>query len=175
VKYAKTKPGQATPEHLEARGMMLNAALMGAVSFQKGLGVTHSCAHALSTVCDMHHGTANGIMLDACMEFNAKAVPDRFKEMAHALRLPGGSPGAFIAWTKSFKKKLGIPMTLSEAGVTKEHLPKLLDIAEKDACHPSNPVAVTRKDFEKIFLKALGKGGKKASGKKSPAKKKPKK
>ena len=157
VKFAKTHPGKATPEHLEARGMMLNAAMMGAISFQKGLGVTHSCAHALSTVCDMHHGTANGIMLDVCMEFNAKAVPERFKEMAHALRLPGGSPKAFLSWIPRFKKKLGIPANLSGSGVTREHLSKLLDVAEKDGCHPSNPVAVTRKDFEKLFLKALGK------------------
>ena len=30
------------PAHVEARGEMLNAAMMGAVAFQKGLGVTHS-------------------------------------------------------------------------------------------------------------------------------------
>src|SRR5690606_35655535 len=43
-------------EHLRARGLMLNAGLMGGVAFQKGLGVTHSMAHSLSTVCDLHHG-----------------------------------------------------------------------------------------------------------------------
>jgi len=32
----------ASSDHLRARGMMLNAALMGGVAFQKGLGVTHS-------------------------------------------------------------------------------------------------------------------------------------
>ena len=39
---------------LDARHDMLNAAMMGAVAFQKGLGAVHSCAHALSTVCDLH-------------------------------------------------------------------------------------------------------------------------
>ncbi|MCC7440485.1 MAG: iron-containing alcohol dehydrogenase, partial [Bdellovibrionales bacterium] len=174
VKHAAKIPGKSTPEHLEARGMMLNASMMGAVAFQKGLGVNHSLAHALSTVADMHHGTANAIVLDVCMEHNAKAVPQRFKEMARALGLPGGSPGAFIAWIKSMKKKLGMPATLSEAGVTKDQIQKLVDVAEKDGCHPSNPVAITRKDFEKLFLKALGKpkkGAGKAKGIKKPAKK----
>ena len=159
--FAKTHLGKSTPEHLEARGMMLNASMMGAVAFQKGLGVTHSCAHALSTVSDLHHGTANGIMLDACMAHNAKSVPERFKEMAHALRLPGGSPQSFLKWIAQLKKKLGVPLTLSDAGVAKSDFPKLIAVAEKDVCHPSNPVAITRKDFEKLFASSLGKAKKK--------------
>ena len=51
--------------------------MMGATAFQKELGVTHSCAHALSTVCDTHHGLANGIMLPAAMRFNLEAEPDK--------------------------------------------------------------------------------------------------
>ena len=43
-------------DHLDARGRMLVAAAMGAVSFQKDLGVVHSMAHPLSTVCGLHHG-----------------------------------------------------------------------------------------------------------------------
>ena len=58
------------PEHRQARAGMLNAALMGGVAFQKGLGVTHSLAHALSTVCDLHHGLVNGICLPYAMSFN---------------------------------------------------------------------------------------------------------
>jgi alcohol dehydrogenase class IV len=161
TKYAKTHAGKATPEHLEARGMMLNASMMGAVAFQKGLGVTHSCAHALSTVKDLHHGTANGIMLDACMAHNARAVPERFKEMARALGLPGASPKAFLKWIAQLKKKLGVPLTLADAGVTAADLPKLIEVAEKDVCHPSNPVGITRKDFEKLFKASLGKAKKK--------------
>ena len=51
---------------------MLNAAMMGAVAFQKGLGVTHSLAHALSTVCDLHHGLVNGVAIPYAMAFNAE-------------------------------------------------------------------------------------------------------
>ncbi|MBL7714394.1 MAG: iron-containing alcohol dehydrogenase [Bdellovibrionales bacterium] len=158
--HAKKNLGKATPEHIEARGMMLNAAMMGAAAFQKGLGVNHSCAHALSTVADLHHGTANGIMLDACMAHNAKAVPERFKEMAHALRLPGGKPAAFLKWVAKLKKQLELPLTLADANVDASKIPALVDVAEKDVCHPSNPVAITRKDFEKLFKASLGKAKK---------------
>jgi len=60
---------------LEARTQMLVAAAMGAVAFQKDLGATHSLAHPLSTVCGLHHGTANALCLPAVMKFNAQARP----------------------------------------------------------------------------------------------------
>ncbi|MEJ7684782.1 MAG: iron-containing alcohol dehydrogenase [Segetibacter sp.] len=41
---------------LESRSKMLIASLMGAVAFQKGLGVVHSLAHPLSSLLDTHHG-----------------------------------------------------------------------------------------------------------------------
>ena len=49
---------------------MLMSSMMGAIAFQKDLGAVHSCAHALSTVADLHHGLANGIMIDHVMRFN---------------------------------------------------------------------------------------------------------
>jgi 4-hydroxybutyrate dehydrogenase len=48
---------------IDARGRMLVAAAMGAIAFQKDLGVVHSLAHPLSTLCGMHHGLANALCL----------------------------------------------------------------------------------------------------------------
>lgn len=155
VEFAK-KGNKKTKEHLESRKQMLNAAMMGAVAFQKGLGVTHSCAHALSTVCDMHHGLANGILLPYCMQFNQKGLNDRFKLMAQAVGLKTQTPAAFIKWIETLKKKIGIPKHLKDAGVKKEHTNDLVAIAVDDVCHPCNPRPVTKKDFEKIFKQAIG-------------------
>ena len=55
---------------VKSRSNMLIASLMGAVAFQKGLGVVHSLAHPLSTLIDTHHGLANAINLPYGMEFN---------------------------------------------------------------------------------------------------------
>ena len=79
---------------LAARSDMLMSSMMGAIAFQKDLGAVHSCAHALSTVADMHHGLANGIMIDHVMRFNLPAATDKLAELAHVARVPGGDTGS---------------------------------------------------------------------------------
>ncbi len=140
--------------YLAARMDMLHAAMMGAVAFQKGLGVTHSCAHALSTVCDLHHGLANGILLPYTMEFNFKGQAQKFKAIATRIGLKDGQ--SFIRWIHQLKKRIEIPTFLSEANVTKDHLDQLVDVAFSDGCHQCNPRPVLKKDLHKIFTIALG-------------------
>lgn len=151
-------------EHLEAatagdksaRQGMLDAAMMGAVAFQKGLGVNHSCAHALSTVADLHHGLANALMLPACMRFNLAAEPDRFLRLARAVDPTATSGSQFIEWIEGLSTRLGLPQTLHEVGIQRDQLPALLDVAQADPCHPSNPRPVTRADFEAMYLEVFG-------------------
>ncbi|MDE2290801.1 MAG: iron-containing alcohol dehydrogenase [Elusimicrobia bacterium] len=138
------------PKDLAARGDMMNAALMGAVAFQKGLGATHSFAHALSTVVDMHHGLANGIMIDAVMAFNRPACRAKFKLLEQA-----AGARDLVAWLRKLKKDVGIPATLKAAGVGKEHLPRLVETALADPCHQLNPRPVRRRDFERLFSASL--------------------
>ncbi|MEK6579995.1 MAG: iron-containing alcohol dehydrogenase, partial [Bdellovibrionota bacterium] len=105
------------PKDIEARGAMMMSSMMGAIAFQKGLGVTHSCAHSLSTVTDMHHGLANGIMIDFAMKHNLSEVPEKFKIMAQTAGLSGSSGEGFISWLTELKAKTGIPTHLTDAGV----------------------------------------------------------
>ncbi|HEX6766147.1 MAG TPA: iron-containing alcohol dehydrogenase, partial [Polyangiaceae bacterium] len=134
--------------HVEARGAMLNAAMMGAVAFQKGLGVTHSLAHALSTVCDLHHGLANGVAIPYAMAFNAEVEPGktRLGDLARIVRAEPGDAAGFIAWLSALKTKLGIPATLRDLGVGDQHLDRLVEIAVADGCHANNPRPVTKAD-----------------------------
>ena len=143
----------ANGNDLKARGDMLMASMMGAVAFQKGLGIVHSCAHALSAIVDMHHGLANGVMLDHALAFNLKAVPERFDRLANAVGLAKGSE--FIPWLKALKEQLKIPATLKAAGVSADKLEPLVKVAIADGCHPSNPVAVSEADFREIFSALL--------------------
>jgi alcohol dehydrogenase class IV len=144
------------PAHLEARADMLNAALMGGVAFQKGLGVTHSLAHALSTVCDLHHGLANGIAIPYAMRFNREASEQRLCDLSRAASADRSDADGFIDWLERLRAEIGIPSTLSAVGVRREHLPRLIDVAVGDACHPSNPRPVGRADFSALFGSALG-------------------
>lgn len=143
------------PSDVDARGSMLMASMMGAIAFQKGLGLTHSCAHALGTVADMHHGLANGVMIDYALKYNVSAVPERFEVMATTVGLKDTQPEAFIVWLRELKNELGIPKNLTAAGVAKDQVQKLSDIAIADACHPSNPRACTRDTFVQVFTEAL--------------------
>jgi alcohol dehydrogenase class IV len=147
------------PKNLQARSDMLMASMMGAVAFQKDLGATHSCAHALSTVADLHHGLANGIMIDYVMRFNQPVEIERFAHMAQAAGVARGSTGAsaqaFVEWLTALKREVGIPAKLGAVNVTREHLPKLLDVAVEDICHKTNPRPCSREDFAHLFEQAL--------------------
>jgi alcohol dehydrogenase class IV len=143
------------PAHDAARAGMLNAALMGGVAFQKGLGVTHSLAHALSTVCDLHHGLVNGICLPYAMAFNRDVARARLAELAHAAGASSETADGFIAWLVALKESVGIPRTLGDAGVSRAHLDRLVGIATGDVCHANNPKPVAVADFRALFEKAL--------------------
>jgi alcohol dehydrogenase class IV len=143
------------PRDLEARSQMLMASLMGAVAFQKDLGATHSCAHALSTVVDMHHGLANGIMIDHVMRFNLSACAERLAELGRVTSGQPSSAEAFIDWLRQLKSRIAIPARLSAAGVKAEHVDALVDAAFADGCHAANPRPCTRADFEQLFRAAL--------------------
>jgi alcohol dehydrogenase class IV len=142
------------PANVKARADMMMASMMGAVAFQKDLGAVHSCAHALGTVCDLHHGLANALMIDTVLAWNREAVPERFEELAHAAGVSGGGT-EFVPWLRALKRQLGFPARLSGAGVRREQVARLVDVASADVCHQTNPRPCTPADFERLFLEAL--------------------
>lgn len=142
-------------EHLAARSNMLDASLMGAVAFQKELGVTHSCAHALSTVADLHHGLANAIMLPAALRFNAPMVPGKMLRLARIIDPKADDGQLFIDWIITLRARTGIPADLAAVGVDKSKLGDLISIAVADGCHQYNPRPVSADDFRAIFTEAL--------------------
>ena len=139
---------------LAARTDMMMSSMMGAVAFQKDLGAVHACAHALGAVLDLHHGLANGVMLDHVMRFNLPAAPER---LAEAARVTGaGTTGAdFVAWLHALKQEIGIPARLGEVGVNPGHVGALVEVAVRDGCHRTNPRPCSAADFDQLFRAAL--------------------
>jgi alcohol dehydrogenase class IV len=142
------------PGNLQARSDMMMSSMMGSIAFQKDLGAVHSCAHALGAVCDLHHGLANALMIDTVLAWNHEAVPARFDELAHVCRVAGGG-AALVPWLRALKVGVGISGPLSAHGVTRDHLPRLVEIATADICHQTNPRACTAADFRRLFEAAL--------------------
>jgi alcohol dehydrogenase class IV len=142
------------PRNLGARSDMMMSSLMGAIAFQKDLGAVHSCAHALGTIVDMHHGLANGIMIDHVMRFNRDAAEAKMAELARVCGA-GDDAGDFIAWLGKLKESIGIPARLGGKGVTEADIPKLVEVAVNDTCHQTNPKPCSADDFRRIFAEAL--------------------
>ena len=148
-------------QDLEARGHMLVAAAMGAVAFQKDLGVVHSLAHPLSSICGMHHGLANALCLVACMRFCSARRPGLYRRVGQAAGLEvvalsdAEADRVTIAFVESFLKGLGLDKKLSQCGVKPEHLDALVTQAWEDPCHRTNAVPVTATDLRALYLAVL--------------------
>jgi alcohol dehydrogenase class IV len=141
-------------DDLEARGGMMKAAMMGALAFQKGLGACHSLAHPLSSECGLHHGLANALCLPAVVEFNESVVHEKLGRIARIFG-GNGSAGSCAAVLRDLRAAVGLPGRLSELGVEASVLPKLADLAFKDACHTSNPRPCTRDDLFGLYERAF--------------------
>jgi alcohol dehydrogenase class IV len=146
---------------LDARGKMLVAAAMGAVAFQKDLGVVHSMAHPLSSICGMHHGLANALCLVAGMKFCAARKPGLYRRVGIACGLDlANCPDAesderTIEFVVQFRAGLGLNTKLRDHGVKPEHLHALVKQAIEDPCHKTNAVPVTKGDFRELYLEVL--------------------
>jgi alcohol dehydrogenase class IV len=146
---------------IDARGKMLIAAAMGAVAFQKDLGVVHSLAHPLSTLCGMHHGLANALCLIAGMSFCAARRPGIYRRVGLGCGLDVMSDSDDVADRRTidllanFLAELGLAAKLHEHGVRADQLDALVEQAFDDPCHKTNVVPVTEADLRKLYLDVL--------------------
>ena len=127
-----------------------------------GLGIVHSMAHPLSAVYDIPHGKACAMLLTAVLKFNAPATGEKYREIARVMGVPNVDAmdeatyrQAAIDVIQKLADDVGIPKSLSEAGVKREDIPFLAESAFNDACTPGNPRDVTVDEiigiYESIF------------------------
>ena len=146
---------------LDARGKMLVAAAMGAIAFQKDLGATHSLAHPLSTLCGLHHGTANALCLPAVMKFNSQRKPGLYRRVGIACGLDVVTCGEAeadartIEFIEKLTAEVGLNQKLRDYGVKESQVEALSEQAILDGCHATNPVPVTKEDLKALYLAAL--------------------
>jgi 4-hydroxybutyrate dehydrogenase len=146
---------------IQARTNMMMASVMGAVAFQKGLGVVHSLAHPLSSIAGLHHGTTNGVLLPYVLEFNRTVVEDRIRDLAIAmdLKVSGLSvhdaATAAISHVRDLLSAVAVPQHLAALGIRQEMIPALSTKAMEDACHLLNPRPCTASDMTALYEAAL--------------------
>lgn len=147
-------PATNAPD-LQSRSKMLIASMMGAIAFQKGLGVVHSLAHPLSSLLDTHHGLANAVNIPYGMQFNIEGFEDKFRRIARTLELKEETGEAVVNYLFELNSQVNIPHKLKDIGVEEEHLNILADLAFADFAHPNNPKPVSRENFRNLYRQAL--------------------
>lgn len=123
-----------------------------------GLGIVHSMAHPLSAVYDIPHGKACAMLLTAVLKFNAPATGEKYREIARVMGVPNidamdeaAYRQAAIDVIQKLADDVGIPKSLSEAGVKREDIPFLAESAFNDACTPGNPRDVSLEEIIGIY------------------------
>jgi alcohol dehydrogenase class IV len=150
----------ADGQNLEARAQMQMAASMGAVAFQKDLGMVHSLAHPLSARHGTHHGLANALMLPDSMDFieaaNLTPAQQQRIQTIRTLFAEAGHAGDFLAdETRAWYTELGIKFGLKYHNIPADDLGNLADEAFLDTCHATNLIPVTRDDLAAVYQSAL--------------------
>ena len=123
-----------------------------------GLGIVHSMAHPLSAVYDIPHGKACAMLLTAVLKFNAPATGEKYREIARVMGVPNVDAmdeatyrQAAIDVIQKLADDVGIPKSLSEAGVKREDIPFLAESAFNDACTPGNPRDASLEEIISIY------------------------
>ena len=145
---------------LDARQNMLLAASMGAIAFQKGLGMVHSLAHPLSAEYGTHHGLANALLLPdslALIEQRASHVDQqqRIRDVHQIFTNAGLTAASLVQSVRLLIEKVGIQMGLDKQGIPAGDLPMLAELAFADGIHRTNMVPVTRDDLLAVYRSAF--------------------
>lgn len=147
---------------LEATENMLIASTLAGIAFsQTRLGNVHAMSHPVGAFFDVHHGTANAILLPYVMEFNLPARVDKFATLAAALGVDTSGLGPYEAAPLAIdavcelNQDLGIPDRLGQVGVQAR---SILPMARRTMQSPNvaiNPRKTTQEDIVQIFKNAV--------------------
>ena len=149
----------AVAGHYAGREAMSLGQYIAGMGFSNvGLGIVHSMAHPLSAVYDIPHGKACAMLLTAVLKFNAPATGEKYREIARVMGVPHVDTmdestyrQAAIDVIQKLADDVGIPKSLSEAGVKREDIPFLAESAFNDACTPGNPRDASKEEIIAIY------------------------
>lgn len=162
----------------KAREKMAHASTMAGMAFANAfLGVCHSMAHKLGAFHHIPHGTANALLINEVIRFNAAENPRkqaafpqykypnitfRYARIADYLGLTGSNDAekteALITAIEGLKKQLDIPSSIQEQGVPEakflENINEMCDQAFDDQCTGANPRYPLISEIKEMYLNA---------------------
>ncbi|MGD9949135.1 MAG: alcohol dehydrogenase-like regulatory protein ErcA [Desulfobulbus sp.] len=147
---------------VQLRAQVMLASLEAGLAFSNAsLGAVHAMAHSLGGLLDLPHGECNALLLDAVMQRNYEAVPERYNRIGEIFgvvvtELPEQERcRAILNAIVSFKRQLGFESGLGKRGVRLEDINLLSRKALADPCLVTNPCRLELADIEAIFEEAF--------------------
>ena len=140
--------------NIDARANMMSAALMGATSFQKGLGGIHALSHPIGAIFNTHHGTTNAVVMKNVIIFNKKEIEEKINLLTKYLELPNGFNG-FVEFIDFLCQKLNIPKNLNEIGVDKNQIELIASMAINDPTAGGNPIKLNYQNTLDLLRKCF--------------------
>jgi 4-hydroxybutyrate dehydrogenase len=140
---------------LDARTELMMGALQGGLTFQKGLGAVHALSHALGGLkaLKLHHGTLNAILMPPVLRANRDVAAAKIAKLEASIGL--GQSESLADALDDLNRRLGIPKTLSDMGVTQEVVAWTCERALADHSHQTNPRSLTAADYAEILQSVL--------------------
>jgi alcohol dehydrogenase class IV len=109
---------------------------MGGLAAGVPMGASHGIGYVLGAVFDVPHGHTSCIMLPSVMRWNKSANADAQALIANAMGHPGKDAGDVL---DAFIRGLGMPRSLSEVKIGKEHFDRIATQAMGTPWVPRNP------------------------------------
>lgn len=148
---------------LKYRDEMLMGSLLAGLAFNNTrLGNCHALSHPISAIYGVPHGVANAVLIPHVMEFNMKAVPELFADIAldmgenlEGLTMMEKAQKA-VDSVRLLAKDVGIPETFESFGIDEQNIKKMTEDALLSGNIKVNPRITTYDDVVELYKKAIG-------------------
>lgn len=148
--------------NMEARMSMAYASTLAGICIaNSSVGAVHGIAQSMGGVAHTPHGLANAVMLPYVMKKNFVANIAKYKDIAEAMGEDiyglNDREAALtaISAVEKLNEDVGIPKKMSDVGITKEMLPKIVELTMKYRLLAVNPRKLSQQDIENIVSDAF--------------------
>lgn len=137
----------------EALAQTLWASHLAGQALNAGVVLGHSLAYCLAHARPMPHGVSCAMALPYCIAYNQNMDPALAETLARALT--GGASGSLRAAAEHVSAlvgRLGLPMTLADAGIGAQSIPEMAELCAGSYPRPTNPEAMDEPRIAALFL-----------------------
>lgn len=151
-------------DDMEARSGMALASTMGGIAIaHSGVGAAHAMGMTIGGFFNTDHGVTVGLLLPHIVEYNLSAAEEKYTDITQIIQKEykctstGVNLKELPKLLHSLLKDIGLPLKLSEIGVSEDSLPGMIEDTMTNQYEDieTNPIISTRSDVEQLYKTAL--------------------